>query len=179
MGKTKGTEYRVTLNTPGRDWELGSGEQATAKEWSELLLKWIGLPKVERIDAMKQAGDGDSSVVKAQWMELRVDAYKPDEISDEELARSNTMQRSVSSISRTFTLGNPRPSPARLGVTAHPRRSCLSPPPPLPLHLDLGEYLGGSRAGMKNKKKKEPPAEAAASLDRAPSSSVKSDDGEV
>ena len=32
-------------------------------------------------------------VVKAQWMEARVVVYTPDEISDEELARSNTIQK--------------------------------------------------------------------------------------
>ena len=43
-------------------------------------------------------------MVKAQWMEVRIEVYKPDEISDEELARSNTIQKSVSSFTRSFTL---------------------------------------------------------------------------
>jgi len=102
LGKTKGTEHRVTLNTPNREWELGSGEEATAKEWADLLSEWVGLPKVERMTRPSQAGD--ASVVKSQWMEVRIDVYKPDEISDEELSRSNTLQKSTSSLSRTFTL---------------------------------------------------------------------------
>merc|ERR1719482_1343147 len=99
MGKTKGTEYRVTLNTPKREWELGSGEEDTAKEWTTLLSIWIGLPKVDREQSKELR-----AVVKAQWMEVRIEVYKPDEISDEELARSNTIQKSVSSFTRTFTL---------------------------------------------------------------------------
>jgi len=102
IGKTKGTEHRLTLNTPKREWELGSGEETTAKEWTELLQQWIGLPKLERLQRASQVGE--ATVVKSQWMEVRVDVYKPDEISDEELSRSNTMQKSVSSFSRTFTL---------------------------------------------------------------------------
>merc|ERR1719310_1218181 len=102
IGKTKGTEHRLTLNTPKREWELGSGEEATAKEWTELLQQWIGLPKLERMQRASQVGE--ATVVKSQWMEVRVDVYKPDEISDEELSRSNTIQKSVSSFSRTFTL---------------------------------------------------------------------------
>ena len=61
-GKTKGTEHRVTLNTPKREWELGSGEQAVAGEWVEVLQAWIGLPKVERVAAVS----GSNDVVKAQ-----------------------------------------------------------------------------------------------------------------
>mmetsp|Transcript_64144 Transcript_64144/g.106620 ORF Transcript_64144/g.106620 Transcript_64144/m.106620 type:complete len:1736 (-) Transcript_64144:276-5483(-) len=102
LGKTRGTEHRVTLNTPKREWELGHGEEATSKEWADLLQQWIGLPKMERVQVEEQ--DGDAKVVKAQWMEVRVDVYKPDEISDEELSRSNTIQKSISSFSRTFTL---------------------------------------------------------------------------
>jgi hypothetical protein len=111
IGKTKGTEFRVTLNTPKREWELGSGEEATAKEWIELLLQWIGLPKVERLETSPETTG--PSVVKAQWMEVRIDVYKPDEISDEELQRSNTLQKSVSSFSRTFTLGLKKPSSSK------------------------------------------------------------------
>jgi hypothetical protein len=37
-------------------------------------------------------------------MEARIVVYMPDEISDEELARSNTIQKTVSSFGRTFTL---------------------------------------------------------------------------
>ena len=87
IGKTKGTEHRLTLNTPKREWELGSGEESTAKEWTELLQQWIGLPKLERMQRASQVGE--ATVVKSQWMEVRVDVYKPDEISDEELPRSN------------------------------------------------------------------------------------------
>jgi len=102
MGKTKGTEHRLTLNTPKREWELGSGEAGLAKEWVELMQSWIGLPKVERVQA--EGAGKEAAVVKSQWMEVRVDVYKPEEISDEELARSNTIQKTVSSLSRTFTL---------------------------------------------------------------------------
>ena len=35
---------------------------------------------------------------------MRIEVYKPDEISDDELARSNTIQKSVSSFTRSFTL---------------------------------------------------------------------------
>jgi len=35
---------------------------------------------------------------------VRIEVYKPDEISDDELARSNTIQKSVSSFTRSFTL---------------------------------------------------------------------------
>ena len=66
-GKTKGTEHRITLNEPKREWELGSGEAALAAEWAEVLRAWIGLPKVERIES----SGGSSEVVKAQWMEVR------------------------------------------------------------------------------------------------------------
>ena len=69
LGKTKGTEHRVTLNTPSREWELGSGEEGTAKEWADLLQQWVGLPKVERMQRPSQTGE--ASVVKAQWMEVR------------------------------------------------------------------------------------------------------------
>ena len=100
LGKTKGTEHRITLNTPKREWELGSGEQAVAGEWVEVLQAWIGLPKVERVAAVS----GSNDVVKAQWMEVRVEVYKPEEISDDELARSNTIQKTVSSFTRSFTL---------------------------------------------------------------------------
>ena len=65
-----------------------------------MLQAWIGLPKVERIES----SGASSEVVKAQWMEVRIEVYKPDEISDDELARSNTIQKSVSSFTRSFTL---------------------------------------------------------------------------
>ena len=94
----------MTLNTPKREWELGSGEEGTAKEWTDLLLQWIGLPKVERMESAASKSGG-SSVVKAQWMEVRVDVYKPDELSDEELARSET---------RSNPLPGPSPRPPRL-----------------------------------------------------------------
>jgi len=100
LGKTKGTEHRITLNTPKREWELGSGEAAVAQEWVEVLAAWIGLPKVERVALTT----GGNDVVKAQWMEVRVEVYKPEEIDDAELARSNTIQKTVSSFTRSFTL---------------------------------------------------------------------------
>ena len=113
MGKTKGTEYRVTLNTPKREWELGSGEEDTAKEWTTLLSNWIGLPKVDREQSKELR-----AVVKAQWMEVRIEVYKPDEISDEELARSNTIQKSVSSFTRSFTLTGRKKKAAAEAETA-------------------------------------------------------------
>ena len=64
------------------------------------LQAWIGLPKVERVATT----GGSNDVVKAQWMEVRVEVYKPEEIDDLELARSNTIQKSVSSFTRSFTL---------------------------------------------------------------------------
>jgi len=100
MGKTKGTEHRITLNTPKREWELGAGEAPVSAEWVEVLQAWIGLPKVERVAATS----GSNDVVKAQWMEVRVEVYKPEEIDDAELARSNTIQKTVSSFTRSFTL---------------------------------------------------------------------------
>jgi hypothetical protein len=118
LGKTKGTEHRITLQTPKREWELGSGEDAVAKDWIEQLQMWVGLPKIERLEAGATASSGSATLVKAQWMECRVDVYKPDEISDEELARSNTIQKTVSSFSRTFTLTrNKKPSAAEVPET--------------------------------------------------------------
>jgi len=102
LGKTKGTEHRITLQTPQRDWELGAGEEVVAKDWIEQLQQWVGLPKVERMRG--ESVSTGARLVKAQWMECRVEVFKPEEISDEELARSNTMQKTVSSFSRTFTL---------------------------------------------------------------------------
>ncbi|KAL1521199.1 hypothetical protein AB1Y20_022751 [Prymnesium parvum] len=102
IGKTKGTEHRITLQTPQRDWELGSPEEKIAKDWIEQLQQWVGLPKVERLRG--ESVSTGARLVKAQWMECRVEVFKPEEISDEELARSNTMQKTVSSFSRTFTL---------------------------------------------------------------------------
>jgi len=67
--------------------------------------QWIGLPKVERNHSPSQVGA--ATMVKSQWMEARVEVYTPDEISDEELSRSNTIQKTVSSfggIGRSFTL---------------------------------------------------------------------------
>jgi len=102
LGKTKGTEHRITLQTPQRDWELGSPEEVVAKDWIEQLQLWVGLPKVERVRGESVATG--ARLVKGEWMECRVEVFKPEEISDEELARSNTMQKTVSSFSRTFTL---------------------------------------------------------------------------
>jgi len=123
IGKTKGTEHRLTLNTPKREWELGSGEETTAKEWDELLQQWIGLPKLERLQRASQVGE--ATVVKSQWMEVRVDVYKPDEISDEELSRSNTIQKSVSSFSRTFTLSGRKKKKEEEEAKAQPEPSGL------------------------------------------------------
>ena len=51
-------------------------------------------------------------------MEARVVVYVPDEISDEELARSNTIQKTVSSFGRTFTLtGRKKKAPEVVAVT--------------------------------------------------------------
>jgi len=104
LGKTKGTEHRVTVSTPKREFELGSDDKGIADAWIQDLLQWIGLPKVERL--VRESMAGQANVVKSQWMEARVVVYVPDEISDEELARSNTIQKTVSSFSRTFTLSS-------------------------------------------------------------------------
>eukprot|EP00325_Prymnesiales_sp_UTEX-LB-985_P020714 CAMPEP_0174733188 /NCGR_PEP_ID=MMETSP1094-20130205/60818_1 /TAXON_ID=156173 /ORGANISM="Chrysochromulina brevifilum, Strain UTEX LB 985" /LENGTH=1727 /DNA_ID=CAMNT_0015935811 /DNA_START=13 /DNA_END=5196 /DNA_ORIENTATION=+ len=105
LGKTKGTEHRITVTTPKREFELGSDDKGLADAWIADLQCWIGLPKVERLQRDSQAGA--ATAVKSQWMEARIEVYMPDEISDEELARSNTIQKTVSSfgnIGRTFTL---------------------------------------------------------------------------
>jgi len=107
LGKTKGTEHRITVATPKREFELGSDDKALAGAWITDLEQWIGLPKVIRDESAGSASAGVAQVVKSQWMEARVVVYEPDEISDEELARSNTIQKTTSSfggaIGRTFT----------------------------------------------------------------------------
>ena len=45
-----------------------------------------------------------SAPLAASPQECRVEVFKPEEISDEELARSQTIQKTVCSFSRTFTL---------------------------------------------------------------------------
>ena len=102
LGKTKGTEHRITVATPKREFELGCDDKGLADGWIADLLNWIGLPKVERRD--RSSSEGEEKVVKSQWMEARVVVYTPDEISDDELARSNTIQKTVSSFGRSFTL---------------------------------------------------------------------------
>ena len=53
-------------------------------------------------------------------MEARIVVYTPDEISEEELARSNTIQKSTSSFGRSFTLtGKKKGKPAEVR-RAHP-----------------------------------------------------------
>jgi len=104
LGKTKGTEHRITVATPKREFELGSDDPTIQQAWINDLQQWIGLPKVERVTRESQAAA--TAVVKSQWMEARIVVYVPDEISDEELARSNTLQKTVSSFSRTFTLSS-------------------------------------------------------------------------
>lgn len=102
LGKTKGTERRITIVTQAREFELGCDDPALQESWIAELQSWIGLPKVERMHRASIVGE--ATVVKSQWMEARIEVYTPDEISDEELARSNTIQKTVSSFSRTFTL---------------------------------------------------------------------------
>ena len=108
LGKTKGTEHRITISTPKREFELGSDDKNLAAAWIADLEAWIGLPKVVRDESQGGSNSGAAQVVKSQWMEARVVVYTPDEISDEELARSNTIQKTTSSfgsaIGRTFTL---------------------------------------------------------------------------
>ncbi|KAL3899061.1 MAG: hypothetical protein SGPRY_012713 [Prymnesium sp.] len=48
---SKGTEHRIVLQTPKRDWELGCPSEATAHEWAEVLSEWMGLPKSPGLDA--------------------------------------------------------------------------------------------------------------------------------
>jgi len=107
LGKTKGTEHRITVVTPKREFELGCDDKALSEGWINDLQQWIGLPKVERVERASQ--EGEAKVVKSQWMEARVVVYTPDEISDEELARSNTIQKTVSSFGRSFTLTKKKP----------------------------------------------------------------------
>ena len=106
-GKTKGTEHRITLVTKEREFELGIEDQNVAAAWVADLKEWMGPPRVEMLDDNGEpAGD---KVKKSGWMEARIIEYKPDEISDEELARSNTIQQSAgSSLMRTFTLSKPK-----------------------------------------------------------------------
>ena len=106
LGKTKGTEHRITISTPKREFEMGSDDKNLAAAWIDDLQAWIGLPKVVRDESAGGASSGGAAqVVKSQWMEARVVPYMPDEISDEELARSNTIQKTTSSfLGRTFTL---------------------------------------------------------------------------
>ena len=91
LGKTKGTEHRITVTTPKREFELGSDDKGLAEAWINDMQQWIGLPKVERNHSPSQVGA--ATMVKSQWMEARVEVYTPDEISDEELSRSNTIQK--------------------------------------------------------------------------------------
>jgi hypothetical protein len=109
VGKTKGTEHRITISAPKREFELGCDDKALADGWIADLLNWIGLPKVERRD--RSSSEGEAKVVKSQWMEARVVVYTPDEISDDELARSNTIQKTVSSFGRSFTLTGKKKKP--------------------------------------------------------------------
>ena len=74
------------------DWingELGSGEAPYAAEWLELLRAWSGeewkyipnvYPRPPSLD-----------IIKAQWMEVLIEVYKPEEISDETLRRTPYM----------------------------------------------------------------------------------------
>jgi len=103
-GKTKGTEHRVTLSTHKREWELGAVDQATADEWLTLLGEWIGLPRVEPREGPGGGGGGAASVVRSHWMEVKVQVCKPDEIPDEELQRTASIQKGPSSFSRSFSL---------------------------------------------------------------------------
>lgn len=104
LGKTKGTEFRLTLATTKREWELGAGDKSTADEWIALLQDWIGKPRVEPINRSSSTDDGKPVVVRSQWMEVKVDSYKPDDITDEELARSDTIQKRSPSYARSFSL---------------------------------------------------------------------------
>merc|ERR1719240_1280261 len=124
LGKTKGTEHRITIHTPKREFELGSDDKNLAAAWITDLEAWIGLPKVVRDESAGAGGAGGAAqVVKSQWMEARVVVYTPDEISDEELARSNTIQKTVSTFSRTFTLsGRKKKKEAEAAAAAEPEK---------------------------------------------------------
>ena len=102
--------------TPKREFELGSDDPSIQQAWINDLQQWIGLPKVERVTRESQAAA--TAVVKSQWMEARIVVYVPDEISDEELARSNTIQKSVSSFTRSFTLTGRKKKAAAEAETA-------------------------------------------------------------
>jgi len=100
IGKTKGTERRVTLATPGRDFELGTDDKDVAQGWHDDLAHWLGAPTVESAADKAKAEE----VLRSQWMEARIEVFELEDISDEELSRSNTIQQSVGSFARTFTL---------------------------------------------------------------------------
>ena len=58
--------------------------------------EWIGLPKVERIQASAGGGgEAEAQVVKAQWMEVKVDVFRPNAAGREELTRSYTVNQSM------------------------------------------------------------------------------------
>ena len=116
LGKTKGTEHRITVCTPKREFELGCDDKPLSDGWIADMQQWIGLPKVERLE--RKSAEGDEKVVKSQWMEARIVVYMPDEISDEELARSNTIQKTVSSFGRSFTLTGKKKKPTEQPTAA-------------------------------------------------------------
>mgnify|MGYP001397320841 CR=1 FL=1 len=63
MGKTKGTEHRITLNTPKREWELGSGEAPVALADPCLYADFLNYHKVEEEQATGGGGLRTSEVV--------------------------------------------------------------------------------------------------------------------
>ena len=49
IGKTKGTEHRITVATPKREFELGCDDKNLAEGWITDLQQWIGVPKVRQL----------------------------------------------------------------------------------------------------------------------------------
>jgi hypothetical protein len=123
LGRTKGTEHRLTIYTHRREWELGAGDKGNADEWLSLLHEWLGPPRVEPIGRASVAG-GKPSVVRAQWMEVKVEAFKPEDISEEELTRTATLQKRSPSFGRSFSLfrsSKADKSPERFSSSSPPK----------------------------------------------------------
>jgi len=120
LGKTHKTEHRVLLSTPDREWELGHGDKEVADDWATLLHFWIGPPKV----AQGSIG-GEAKVVRSAWMEVKWEAHRAAELTDDDLARSETISKSSPSFARSFFRkkkeeAEPATKPSRASVEASP-----------------------------------------------------------
>jgi len=72
----------------------------------------MGEPKTESA-AEQLAAKVEEKVLRSQWMEARVEVFELEDISDEELARSNTIQQSAGAFARTFTLTGKKEAPKK------------------------------------------------------------------